>query len=1142
MASTRREQARPKPLAKQNSSFIGSIKSFVSSPLNWLSGNEDTQGKRRRDDPIVVDDDLSHRSKRMRIDSPAEPTPAPVAPPLRRPSVVPRASSVVLPSTRATLSPRRVQRTMSIDPPRRDTDMDMLIDNPPSPRLPFRMRSSLTPQPQQAQQRFNTEPPPLNTLASNPVFIHQPTQPRETSTPPTTTLGSLVETVRAKRSPVKQKRSILTISEAQLNVSSTENTDAAAERALHQLDIFKTPLLPTRLRTSNMPASIVASTTPDMFKSRRSAHLVLMQDEKERPGRRVAGSSKTPVVNDTKPYAGEGGMKKLLARRRQEEEEEGDKDEQGKEKAQTTETKEQVEAESAQNLPPPPSTDWFAVASSDFLPSGSGSSLRVGRAKTSRNHIQRPPKNRFSAVYEDDPEDKDEDSAQSEEKKILEEAAKKVPVFNIPEGFTFAKDAPPVVPADLEKAKEPPIAALPFSFAKPSSAAATAPLPVPSISLPPPAPEPKTIASEATRTGVPNFFSNSPFLSTPPPSAPALSFNTTPTPTPPPVQDASNPLWDGEKKKSAEANKPSQSLFAGFGNSGTKSGDSTASVSIFGAASVPPPKPLEAKPVPENTLNKEQPNPTFSFGQSSDEKKEPPKVVFGTGIDTVAKPPSIFGEPSQAENVPRTSAPQSTPSPLPFTFGAPTSKPSQPAPAEVPSFFATPASAPAAVEAPKPLFGGGNGSSSLFGQTPNKEPAPTSVPFSFGSSSSATSAAEVKEQPTPTPAPAPAFSFGSSAATTESKPASLFSFGSSSGGLTTAPAAAADPKPSPLFAFGSTPAGTPSPQVQDKSTPAFSFGQPSTAIPASGTPSTPFSFGGASNTSADVSSKPFAFGQPNPVAATERPVTPPKNNENEFRMEESPTRDLQQTNGNKTTSTLNGAFSFGATSTGSSGGAGSLFGSNASPAVPSPTPFSFGSTSANPFAPKESKPEEPKGFGGFGPLSNAAPPINTSFSFGQPKDEAQRPATTGSFAFGTPVATTPTNAFSFGAPTASTNPFGSSSNAGSAPSSPSTFNQPSPFAFAAPAPVNSTFTFGSQPNSPATSNSGLPQSSGGFGGSGFGQAQQPSSPFSGPIALAPSTSGGGTPSLFTIGAAPNVPAGAPRQIKKLPNRRATGKR
>jgi len=173
-----------------------------------------------------------------------------------------------------------------------------------------------------------------------------------------------------------------------------------------------------------------------MFKSRRSAHLVLMQDDKERPSRRVSNLDKSPVVNETKPYAGEGGMKKLLARRKQEEKEED------KETESSTESKGQTVPESSKSIPPPPPSDWFSVASDHTsLPSGSGSSLRVGRAKSSRSHIQRPAKTRFSAVYEEEPEDnKDEDDSRSEERRILEEAAKKVPVFNIPAGFSFAKD------------------------------------------------------------------------------------------------------------------------------------------------------------------------------------------------------------------------------------------------------------------------------------------------------------------------------------------------------------------------------------------------------------------------------------------------------------------------------------------------------------------------------------------------------------------------------------------------------------------------------------------------------------------------------------------------------------------------------
>ena len=79
-------------------------------------------------------------------------------------------------------------------------------------------------------------------------------------------------------------------------------------------------------------------------------------------------------------------------------------------------------------------SDWFATAS--------GSSLRVGRVKTSRNHIQRPSRASFSAVYEDDVDDSMEDDGNSQtEREELEEAARKAPLFNnIPHGFSFASD------------------------------------------------------------------------------------------------------------------------------------------------------------------------------------------------------------------------------------------------------------------------------------------------------------------------------------------------------------------------------------------------------------------------------------------------------------------------------------------------------------------------------------------------------------------------------------------------------------------------------------------------------------------------------------------------------------------------------
>lgn len=216
----------------------------------------------------------------------------------------------------------------------------------------------------------------------------------------------------------------------------------AAERALHELEFYKTPLVPTRIR-SRMPNALATSTSSsnitDMFSRRHS--LILMGDH-DRPSKRdkKAKGKKGKETNETKPYAGTTGIKKRLAKAKGVNEEA--QTDAAPDQAVTVEAKTKAPASPKETavpkvpVPPPEGKDTFSVAA---FPSGGTSaqqsSLRVGRAP--RSHLSRPNK-KFSAAY-DEEDDKATDETQRE-LEMLEEAAKKVPVFEIPAGFTFAKD------------------------------------------------------------------------------------------------------------------------------------------------------------------------------------------------------------------------------------------------------------------------------------------------------------------------------------------------------------------------------------------------------------------------------------------------------------------------------------------------------------------------------------------------------------------------------------------------------------------------------------------------------------------------------------------------------------------------------
>ncbi len=1208
---------------------------YLDVPENLLS--RQAGGRQRQTAPV------GHSRSMSLVTSLNVPTPSGSHPARRT------ASPAVMPSY---MQPSMIQRTQSMDPPAyratplsRDVSMEegqfgsvrRDVTMSPTRHTPFQLRprNSLTPQPSgqtfgptlRPKERDVSEPPPLAALVTKPVFVKPPPQQYQAEQP-VTTLGSLAESkgriVRAvrtsnvlsdcnhfqqSRSPMRQHSGLFLGArpEAVGDNSSTRMSylvDAwyhpligsfvafaqptnAAEKALHDLDVYKTPLLPSRLRGSQ--------TIPEMFKPKKVHAPVLMRSDRGRERKpRLGMSEKNKKEEAAKPYAGRGGMKKMLARRKLEEEEEREK-----ERASAIETDQEevadesfeagersIEVPEITRIPSPP-----PVPAPPARPVGGReqSSLRVGRTRISRNHIARPiskSKNKFSAAF-DDEEGEDAMLDEAHEQAAADEAKKLPSLFESPKGFSFAQDVSGVhynhvsrsqvnftavqkapIMHDSSNAKEPPIAALPFSLSKP---AATSPPSAPApaqlsfgellqASTPAPAPAPAPEAAPARpKTPEASAASTAPLF----PPVPSISLiPPSPAPAKPaaPAADTATPATAGSAAQAAN---------------GSSIPNFFASSSIFskpGVTIAPPAPAAPATPEPPKTETKAGPSP-FTFGNTPPlvstpaPKETAPMSAFSFGTPAVngaaapasssttsspfsfappkdsgaAQPSSSFFGVPQAKETASTPAEikPSVPASTAFTFGAP-AKPAEafPAPSTSPFNFGASASttaAPVAVPAASPF---------TFGQ-PKAEPTKAENKPLFGTAEPAKPSLFGAPAPSPSPfggsqgsagaeAPKPAFTFGqptpspSTPAPTIEAPKPLFPSTSNGGTAGFSFGAASPATPKAPFAFGAAPSTPPvSTPVDNK--PTFSFGAPST--PAVSAPSTLFGGPSTGSNGSNVS-KPFSFG----TTAPARPITPPQK-EQEMSMEESPTRGNGMDMNGEPPKQTNG-FSFGMPSTATS----SPFGQ---PGQPATTAFAFGA--------KTEPKVEPKTAGSFASFGQSG--TTSGFSFGQKPAESTHSPVVSSATFGSsaPFGHTPTTtapAFSFGAPsTTASSGFGQPSSAvNSQPASPSTFGQPgAPFTFngtptSATAPSNP-FAFGSQPASPATGNAGLPQppgSSGGassfaFGTSSPATSQAPASPFGAAPSLP--TPGGGV--SFTIGSAAPPPQaqGGPRQIKKLPTRR-----
>ncbi|KAI0747868.1 hypothetical protein C8Q80DRAFT_1316526 [Daedaleopsis nitida] len=1124
----------PRGQLARSGSIFGAIKNIVTAPLAWFTTYDDTEnvsGKRGRNiESILENEGVYHEeqpsAKRKRVDSPPAPHQATrtnhgyldvpanmlsqqsgthqrLTAPLAHGRSTSLVTSLDVPTTsgvhpaRRTASPTgitsymqssMIQRTQSMDPPHGmpgSANRDVTMSPSRHTAFQLRPRSSMTPQPTgqtfgptpRVKERDVSEPPPLAALISKPVFVKPPPQlAEEQPQQPVTTLGTLADKGRTSRSPMRQ-HSGLFLGARPGSIAGNSSTPFvmpvnAAEKALHDLDVYKTPLLPSRLRGSQ--------TIPDMFKPKKTHAPVLMRSDRDRErkprlGMSEKGKKEEESAAASKPYAGRGGMKKMLAKRKLEEEEEREK-----ERANAIETDQDEGADKSIEIPKlKASTNMARLPSSPVstLPTRpvggrEQSSLRVGRTRTSRNHIARPvSKNRFSAAYEE------------------EEEPKKLPtLFESPKGFSFAQDVSDRQPFrvvgniddsprtisksqktpishDTSNAKEPPIAALPFSLSKMSSTPPAAP----SVSAP------AFTAAEVSKTAFTTVSAPVPAEPFAPKVAEVTSIATSTVPTLPsislipPSPAPAKPATDDNTKAKSSSN--TASTIPNF----------FASSSIFAKPGVTIPPPA-------------------SSGGSTNSIAEPAKPVLASAFS--------FNAPAPPESAPAEAA-----AAAPFSFTIATAPPSS-----TPASLTNPSAKAAAPTPPTQTT-----STVPDATKPSGASTASSNPFNFGVSSAptptSTTAAPVA---TPAAAAAAPFTFGPTKAepakVPEVKPVFEPAKPSLFGG---APASQA----SPTFSFAPSNANptieAPKPLFPSTSTGGaggFNFGAPAQAFGAtSSTPPPAFNFGAPSTPAAPAPRTLFG-GPSNGSNGTDTPVR------SEMQMEESPTRgggmDMGGEHASSALKPPSTGFSFGAPS------ASTPFGQ---PSAATSSPFPF-------VAKTEPKPETKPAmstFASFGQNSSGS-----AFSFG-PKstDAVPSPTSPASFGGNTPFGQTPTTSssgFNFGAPTITTSGFGQPSS-NSQPASPSTFGQQASFGFGTPTSTTAPFAFGSQPASPATGNAGLPQPPGSSGGTGFpfgASSQSPSSPFGAPSALP--ASGGVS---FTIGsAAPQAPPGG-RPVKKLPNRR-----
>ena len=226
-----------------------------------------------------------------------------------------------------------------------------------------------------------------------------------------------------------------------------------AEKTFHELEMYKTPIMPSRLRGMK--------TIPKFLKPKR-AHVPIPMTGHNRDSKSSLGlisQHKEKAKDEGKPYAGRSGLNKLLAKRKAEEEEE--RAEQGlDESAEEHANKRDIGVSTAFSLDPTyeqsksmnVSNSLSSFSQDPFKPLNRDRHQpygRVGRTRKRESGFTSVPlrngrntANKFSAAFDEDDSIDDQAIVDDDVGKTAETQPKK-PTFEAPANFTFAKAVSP---------------------------------------------------------------------------------------------------------------------------------------------------------------------------------------------------------------------------------------------------------------------------------------------------------------------------------------------------------------------------------------------------------------------------------------------------------------------------------------------------------------------------------------------------------------------------------------------------------------------------------------------------------------------------------------------------------------------------